>query len=319
MAVSPKQVKAFLLGSPDDRVGVNLNWLPNLELDLDHYNVYRGGSVILSGPIDPSINVTTGDTLILSVDGGASQTIVFDSLYITDGAATPSELVANLNAFLSGAEAAESQTAIIPAIFVRSLNHGKGGSIEILGGTAAPALGFPGGNFSNNPNITEFQQLGQVLIPDNFFLDLDGQPHDSYYVEAVTTAPLTSQPSVVKSLGRHLDEVPQKIFIYGKLFDAGGKPLVNERVMIRPAEDSRPSLNYASEIMSISSATMGIGMRDHTVFTDQDGYFEIPAIANSKLRLVIPAIEYDNQIQTSNQNQEFTKVEIHYPDRFYAE
>lgn len=309
MAVSPKQVKALLLNPTDDRLGVVLSWLLNTELDMDQYNLFRAGAILVSNSF-ATVALNDGDTLEVVIDGGPKQTVTFSNTYITSGAATAAEIVANLNAVLVGASASLSLTASPTAFVLRSNGPAKPASLEIKAGTTQALLGLPTGVFKNSGTFKN-QKIGEVDELTNTFQDLDGRAEYQYFVEAETTAGLKSQRSVVKSLGYIADETPERIIIHGTIFDSSGKPLANEGVFLRPVQTKRPALNYKSLDFffdSIKNAQHGISIKESVSFTDEDGYFEIEAVASTRLRLVIPCIEYDRHIKTGNQTQKFTEL-----------
>lgn len=304
LGIAPKQVKALLLNQSDDRTGVKISWLSQPE-NVEKYNVWRKGAIVLATPAASPVPIVDGDTLTLSVRGGPAQTITFGAPHITSGAATLPEIVNNLNAFLEGAVAAVTQNGTFDSIYIRCSGVGAGASIEILGGTAIGTLGFPTGVFSVNENTSEAQKLIEILHPGDEYEDRDGSNLDSYFVEAVNPAGVVGQTSVVKSLQRYVDEVPNRVIVWGLIFDAGGEPLKNVRVIIKPPEDSRPSLNGG-----LFSSSFGIGFKEHMVKTDEDGYFETEAIAGVPTRLIIDDISYDNVVQIPTFTTRFTNLSV---------
>lgn len=82
-------------------------------------------------------------TLEVSVDGGTPQTITFDAAEFTAiGAALATEVAAEINTDLVGGTASASD--LVPgAVLLES--DGDASTIEVTGGTAAAALGFPSG------------------------------------------------------------------------------------------------------------------------------------------------------------------------------
>jgi hypothetical protein len=85
-------------------------------------------------------NVNNGQTLTISVDGGANQTVTFAA--VTNGAATAAQIgqniinqVAGVNVFVVGGN----------RVKVTSQDHNGTGTIDVNGGTAAAAIGFPAG------------------------------------------------------------------------------------------------------------------------------------------------------------------------------
>lgn len=307
----PKQVKAFLLKPTPDRVGIDLSWIPNIETDLASYQISRGGSVIVAETISPTYNIIIGDTLFVSINGDKVQTITFSGL-ITSGAATLIELVNDINSQIKGGVAELTSILGNSSLLIRSNTNDKSGMVEITGGTANIELGFPSGKFRNNKELTKFQIISSILIINpTIFTDSSGKPHDFYFVKAITTVPLIGQSSIIRSLGNIIDEIPESIFIFGRIHNAGGIPMVNREIILAPCLERAPSLNFGlTDFLSVSNADFGISFDDHIVRTDQDGYFEIQATINTKLRLLIPSINYDRQILTTTQTQDFVALRV---------
>lgn len=90
-------------------------------------------------PAEP-FALTHGATLLVAVDGGAAQTVLFDSAdFANIAAATAAEVVAVLDAQLAGADA----TASAGRVVLTSLSQGDASCIEITGGQANTVLQFP--------------------------------------------------------------------------------------------------------------------------------------------------------------------------------
>lgn len=92
------------------------------------------------------------ETLIVSINGGPGQTIVFlTGSFVAIGAATGAEVAAVLNAGLTGAFA--DLDGGDPRMITDQ--KGTGASVEVTGGTAAAALGFPGGAQSGTGDVVD--------------------------------------------------------------------------------------------------------------------------------------------------------------------
>jgi len=84
-----------------------------------------------------------GQTLTLKIDGGAAQTITFNTANFADITnATRAEIVAEINSQIAGGSAASLVGNVIGIRSSRVIYDG-GTSIEVTGGTANGALGFP--------------------------------------------------------------------------------------------------------------------------------------------------------------------------------
>jgi hypothetical protein len=126
-------------------------------------------SVAAGGP--GPFALADGQTLNLRVDGGAAQRVTFTAADFTSvTAATSAELAAALNAGLVGAK------AVVDAgvVHIVSDTAGTSSRLEVLGGTANAALGFPTaptlgtGNVSSVRAVTgdELKTLIEGAIPD---------------------------------------------------------------------------------------------------------------------------------------------------------
>ncbi len=114
---------------------------------------------VLSG-VQP-FNVNNGQTLTISVDGGANQTVTFAA--VTNGAATANQIgqniinqVAGVNVFIVGGN----------QVRVTSVAHNGTGTIDVNGGTAQAAIGFPAGAVLTDAADVEtiaLHELGHLL------------------------------------------------------------------------------------------------------------------------------------------------------------
>lgn len=305
---TPKQVKALILNSSTDRYGVSLSWAIQ-ETNVDSYLVYRGGASVFSESDGP-YNVQPTDTLILSVRGGQQQTILMSG--VTSGAATALEVVTAINSQVSGAQAQVSVNS--PNRFlVRCLgSNNESRRLDVVGGTARSALSLPTGKYWSR-QATNYQLITTTSNPTNTFEDRDGTENDWYYVQARnTTGPfnpgitqIDGQESLKKTLWRHYDNPSSRIAIFGTIYDASGYPIGNSEVRIAAPMDKIPSLNKR-----LRSSTFGVSEEAAKVYTDQDGYFEIEVLADTDIRLIIPAINYDHEVKTTTESVDFTSLRV---------
>ena len=81
--------------------------------------------------------------LLVSIDGGSDQTIVFNTAdFASIGAATSAEVSTAISTALTGGDAARDATG---HVLMWSDTNGTGSSIQVNGGTAYEGLGFPRG------------------------------------------------------------------------------------------------------------------------------------------------------------------------------
>lgn len=304
LGVAPKQVKALLLNSPDDRQGISLSW-GALADNAAEYEVYRSGAVVQADLSGAVLSISNGDTLDIIVRGGRKQTITFGAPYITSGAATVAEIVDNINAYLTDATA--FLTYDTSTLYIRPNNRtGKGAKIQVTGGTANSVLLFPTDEFSVNTATSAKQKIATLNHPDNTLIDRDGTIYDFYYVQAVSSTGLVGQPSFTKTLELYADDVPTRTIIYGTIVSSDGKPTEKVEVVLRAPETMLPSLNNTS----FSSSHYGISREEAKFYTDNDGYFECEAVVGSILNLYIPDIKYNYIVQVPPEVIEFTQLSI---------
>ena len=107
-----------------------------------------------------------GQTLEVSVDGGATQTVTFNTADFVDiTEATTTEVVAVLNTQLTGAQAFESVSD--QAILLQTTDPNLTGSIQVQGGTANLELGFDNA-LSQNRRVSLPQDGVCINIVESF-------------------------------------------------------------------------------------------------------------------------------------------------------
>jgi hypothetical protein len=102
--------------------------------------------------------LSDGQTLTVSVDGGVAQTVTLSGI-ASPGAATAQELADNLNAQVAGASAAISGSAVE----LTSDTLGTDSGIEITGGTGAAAAGF-GAAASGSGNVADASSVSATEL-----------------------------------------------------------------------------------------------------------------------------------------------------------
>jgi phage tail sheath protein FI len=102
-----------------------------------------------------------GQTLLLRFDGGAEQTATFAAADFVDIAnATPDEVAAVINAAIVVGKAFVAATTLTLA----SDTEGTGSRVEVTGGTAGPALGFPSGPVSGTGNVADISAVSTAEV-----------------------------------------------------------------------------------------------------------------------------------------------------------
>ena len=110
-----------------------------------------------SGNAEP-FALADGQTLTVRIDGGAVQTITFlASEFGAIGAATAAEVAAVINAKIAGASA--TVTGAGARVTITSDRRGTSSSVEVTGGTANGALGFPLGAATGTGNVAHIDSV----------------------------------------------------------------------------------------------------------------------------------------------------------------
>lgn len=134
-----------------------------------------------------------GQTLQIKIDGGSTQTLTFSTgQFAAIGAATSAEVVAAINAAILGALAEVTGS---DEFTILSDAEGRGSRVEIVGGTAAAALGIAETAWAAKVLIDGSEVLSLILWPGEtrdlsdlgVNLSAHGDPADvSFRLELVT-------------------------------------------------------------------------------------------------------------------------------------
>lgn len=102
--------------------------------------------------------LSNGQTLTVAIDGGAVQTIAFlTSEFVSIGAATAEEVANVINAKITGAQA--TVTSGGTRVTITSDRLGTGSGVNITGGTANGVLGFTTGNIAGTGNVSNINAV----------------------------------------------------------------------------------------------------------------------------------------------------------------
>lgn len=150
---------------------------------------------ILTANTQP-FSILNGDTLLVKVDGGLAQTVTF-----LTGDTTAALVASRIASELTDATAAASG-GFSTAVSIEPDSKDPGNSIEVTGGTAAPALGLPAGIFQGfNPSTTaafvDSQTAGTVNLTTLGTLTVivdDAAPQTVTFQAGDFAAPATATP-----------------------------------------------------------------------------------------------------------------------------
>lgn len=117
--------------------GYKFDFSPRLDVNPDNYGTFGGTHAAVSSLGDEPFTLTNGMTLSIDVDGGGAQTITFNTADFADiSNATTDEIVAKINATLTGANAINVNGRLV----IKADSEGTSSTIE-LGGSSTTALG----------------------------------------------------------------------------------------------------------------------------------------------------------------------------------
>jgi phage tail sheath protein FI len=122
---------------------------------------FNGSSAKVAAGGPGPFALADGQTLALRFDGGPVQTVTFDAGDFADiVAATAIELAAAINAQISGGKA----TVELGVLTLASDTEGTASRVEVTGGTANAALGFPAGAATGLGNVADLGAVTEAEI-----------------------------------------------------------------------------------------------------------------------------------------------------------
>jgi len=122
--------------------GFAFDFSTRLDPNPDDLGSFGGTRATLAGTNEGPFALSDGDELVVTVDGGAGQTVTFDAGEFADiAAATAEEIVAVIEAETTGVRASVLEGRLV----LQSDTDGSGGSIEVANGVGDPvgAIGLP--------------------------------------------------------------------------------------------------------------------------------------------------------------------------------
>lgn len=225
-----------------------------------------------------------GQTLDVAVDGGVPQTATFNLADFVDiNNATAAEIAAVITTDIVGATAADVGGFVV----ITSDTAGDTSSIQVTGGTANVALGFP---TSLNSGQTFLVEIGDGVYTILFFaseLDTVGS-----FTVKVTGATITQHVAIASVLAAGTTPTVaavQTCVINGHVFDPSGRPLqgagVGARIIGFP---------------SIEQNSIGLTTNEVTAVTDANGEFFLTLVRLAEVEVTIPVMNYRRQITVPN-------------------
>jgi len=151
---------------------------------IEFMHILIQSEAVLKSGSSETFGLSPGNTLILSVDGGADQTVTFNPGDFADiFTATAVEVVTKINSVISGLTA----TALSDGrLLLRSDNRGSTSSLHVVGGIANLALAFP------------TTLLAGAFVP-NVRVDMG-----SWEIRGVQTTAFVSHATIARVTGRNV-------------------------------------------------------------------------------------------------------------------
>lgn len=247
---------------------ISLKWAQYPEADVASFKVYR--SIIgFRAPLATGLNTKT---LQLKLNGGALQTITFDTGSVVD----------KINSTLTGGRAYLSDSGT--EFLLRSDVRQSPGSVEIVGGTALVDLGLTARVITEKSEDELIATVTAPVDPEALveFEDPDGTLSDYY---ALTTVDSMANESSKTNYRQPVTATGPLCVIEGTIINLQGVRMVDAEVtafLQFPPEDD----------------TMNVGITKDPIKTlsGPDGRFSLPLLQKALVRIEIPAISYTQYI-----------------------
>ena len=252
-------------------MAIVLRWLPFPGADVASYKVFR--SIIGFHPPLVSLATIDGKTMDLKFDGGATQTVTFDST-------TP--IVDKINAEVTGGAAFLADDGI--SFFVRSDTREDPGSVEIVGGTALADFGETARVITEQSEEEQIAAIPALANEEEVvgFEDPDGVPQDYYRIVTVDSLGTDSLPTPYKQATSFSGAV---CVIEGIIQDLQGVRIPDAEVIAKIVQFPR-SQTTATHITKTEIKTL----------SGEDGRFSLALLQGAAVQICIAAIGMDRYI-----------------------
>jgi len=249
-----------------------LRWAPFPGADVVSYKVYRSMIGFRGAVLSPSS--VNGLTMQLKMNGGATQTAVFDGV-------TP--VVDRINAVLQGGNAYLSVSN--PAYFyLRSDIRTAPGAIVIVGGTVLASMGITPRTITEKSEDELIATVPANPNPDVLMecVDPDGSCEDWYAI------------STVSSSGDETSKTPYKqpISYTGRLCVLEGIVTTLQGVRVADAEVTATLVKYPQAIHKAPQITLD----PITTLTGSDGRFSLALLQGALVQIDIPAVGFSRNV-----------------------
>lgn len=152
--------------------------LPSIILDNVHEDALNATRAELTTELEAPFALSDGDTIEFDTDVASGVTVTFNAVdFESIDEATAAEVAAAINAALSSNGG--GAVAVGDKVRVFSSTYGAGSALEVTGGTAAIALGFPSGEVTGSDATTQrvainlYPEPDEVEVPRSATIQLD--------------------------------------------------------------------------------------------------------------------------------------------------
>jgi len=227
-----------------------------------------------------------GQTLLVSVDGGGDQVVTFNTADFTDiNNATAAEMAVVVLADVIGVSSADSGGG---ALVITSLTTGNASSIQINGGTANSAVGFPTTLF---PGYVIWTDVGEGAYTILFFAsELNTLGAFGFVITGTTIDQYSQTATVVAASVVAVPVTAQLCTLTGHLVDLKGAPLANSGISAR-----------VLGLPSVEQSQFLVGDDLVSTKTDANGEFFLSLVRLADVEIFIPAVNYRRRLVVPNQ------------------
>lgn len=252
---------------------INLRWAPFPGADVASYMIYRSMIGFRAKVATPA--TLSGKTLLLKMNGGATQTITF---------AGTSSAVDQINAALTGGKAFLSNDDT-DYFFVRSNTRSAPGSVQITGGTALADLQLSARTITERSEDLLVAEVEALEDPNAMvdWADADGVPEDFY---AIITVDSFGNQSLKTSYRQAVAYTGKVCVLEGIVTDLQG-------VRYPDAEISIQLIRFPQAQGKVPQIT-----RHKLRFqTGPDGRFSIPVLQGALIQFEIKEVQFSREIE----------------------
>ena len=256
---------------------ITLKWSRFPESYITSYNVYRA----IIGFKAPIVNIV-GKTLILRMNGGTPQTIMFNTMSIVD----------TINSVLNGGKAYPSQDGF--NFYVRSIIRQAPGSVEIMGGSALMDLGLSAKLITEKSDAMIIANPLANVNPNaaETFTDPDGVFEDFYAIASISP---TSIESLKTPWQQPIQSAGPICVVEGLITDVQGVRIPDCEIianLVVPPKNLQMAYITKEPVRTLTSV---------------DGRFSLPLLQGALVKFEVPSIGYSQMVTIPSKSYIFMK------------